>query len=196
MTVAPPSTDTTAIPPPPRMLTRARKRSDRTRLATLNCRTLLADCTLHDLDATLSDNNIALCALQEVRRDGFLNTSTKNYKIYWFGEGSGQRGVGFALHKNYIHLVKAVHPIPDSKGRIMTMDILLDDNDTPVTIICAYSPTNTSSINIREKFYSQLRTVAKPNSWLLGDFNARVGRCPSAEDSMVHNARILLDPVR
>ena len=62
------------------------------------------------------------------------------------------------------------------------MDILLHDNNTPVTIICAYSPPNTSSILIREKFYSQLRTVAKPTSWLWGNLNARVGRFPSAVD--------------
>ena len=180
--VAPPSREITAIPPPPRMLTRARKRCVRTRLATLNCRTLLADETLDDLDVTLSDNNVGLCALQETRRDGFTSTLTTNYKIYWFGEGSGQRGVGFALHKRYVHLVEAVHPIPGSDDRIMTMDILLHDNNTPVTIICEYSPTNTSSSLIREKFYSQLRTVVKPTSWLMGDFNARVGRCPSEAD--------------
>ena len=54
------------------MLTRARRRCDRTRLATLNCRTLLADETLADLDVTLSDNGIALCALQETRLVIFL----------------------------------------------------------------------------------------------------------------------------
>ena len=173
--------DATSVPRP-RLLTRARKRRDRTRLATLNCRTLLADETLDDLDVTLSDNNIALCALQETRRDGFTSICTNNFKIYWYGESSGQRGVGFALHKSYVHLVKAVHSIPGSHGRIMTMDILLHDNNNPVTMICAYSPPNTSSLRVREKFYSQLRSIAKPNSWLLGDFNARVGRCVSEAD--------------
>ena len=179
--LAPPR-DATAMPRP-RMLTRARRRCDRTRLATLNCRTLLASETLGDLDVTLSDNGIALCALQETRRDGFKSMYTTNYKIYWYGECSGQRGVGFALHKSYVHLVKAVNPIPGSDGRIMTMDILLHDNTNPTTIICAYSPTNTSSNRIREKFYSQLRTVAKPSAWMMGDFNARVGRCVSEADA-------------
>ena len=64
----------------------------------------------------------------------------------------------------------------------MTMDILLHDNDTPVTIICAYSPTNSAPTRTRDKFYSQLRAVAKPTSWLLGDLNARVGRRPSEDD--------------
>ena len=104
--VAPPPHETTAPPLPPRMLTRARKRCDRTRVATLNCRTLLADETLDDLDITLSNNNVTLCALQETRRDGFSSMVTSNYKIYWFGECSGYSGVGFALNKRYIHLVK------------------------------------------------------------------------------------------
>ena len=53
------------LPPhAPRMLKRARKRTDRTRIATLNCRTLLADETLDDLDVTLMKNQIDLCALQ------------------------------------------------------------------------------------------------------------------------------------
>ena len=169
--------------PRPRLLTRARKRCDRTRIATLNCRTLLANESLEDLDITLTENKVTLCALQEVRRDGFTSMFTDNFKIYWFGEGSGQRGVGFALHKHYVHLVKAVHPIPGSDGRIMTMNILLHDNNIPVTIVCAYSPPNTASARVREKFYSQLRTVAKPTSWMLGDFNARVGRCPSDADT-------------
>ena len=86
--------------PQPRVMKRARKRIDRTRLATLNCRTLLDDSTLVDLDVTLTGYNIALCALQETRRDGCLSVFTDNYKIYWYGECSGHRRVGFAVHKS------------------------------------------------------------------------------------------------
>ncbi len=52
-----------------RVLTRARRRKDRTRTATLNCRTLLADETLTELDITLTENNVSVCALQEVCRE-------------------------------------------------------------------------------------------------------------------------------
>ena len=187
-----PPHDATTLPP--RMLTRARRRCDRTRLATLNCRTLLADETLADLDVTLSDNGIALCALQETRRDGFSSMCTTNYKIYWYGECSGHRGVGFALHKSYVHLVKAVQPVPDTSGRIMTIDILLNDNATPTTIICAYSPPNTSPKRIREKFYSQLRTVAKPTAWMMGDFNARVGRSVCTDGELDGESSTVVGP--
>ena len=169
-------------PQPPRMLKRARKRCDRTRLATLNCRTLLADETLDDLDVTLTENGVVLCALQETRRNECMSTSTENFKIFWYGECSGHRGVGFAVHKKFAHLVTNVRGIPNSDGRLMKMDILLHDTDHPVTFICAYSPTNTAPARVREKFYEQLRTIATPNIWLLGDFNARVGRRVSEAD--------------
>ena len=60
----------TPVAPIPRLMKRTRKRCDRTRVGTLNCRTLLADLTLDNLDATLIASDIAVCALQEVRRDG------------------------------------------------------------------------------------------------------------------------------
>ena len=173
-TFAPPTSTGAVLQP--RILTRAKRRCNRTRIATLNCRTLLADETLADLDVTLSENGIALCALQETRRDGFQSMFTNNYKIYWFGECPGHWGVGFAVHKKYIHLVQSVHPISDSNGRLLTINMFLDNNTNPTTFICAYSPPNTSPSRIREKFYSQLRKIAKPTTWLLGDLNARVGR--------------------
>ena len=165
------------------MLTRSRRRCNRTRIATLNCRTLLSDETLADLDITLSENGISLCALQEVRRDGFKSVNTNNYAIYWFGECSGHRGVGFAVHKSFVHLVKDVHPIPGSDGRLMTIELFLLDNNNSTTFVCAYSPPNSASIRKREKFYSQLRRIVKPSSWLMGDLNARVGRSTSEADS-------------
>ena len=170
-------------PHAPRMLKRARKRTDRTRIATLNCRTLLADETLDDLDVTLMKNQIDLCALQETRRDGFMSASTENFKIFWYGECSDHRGIGVAVHKKYAHLVSNTRGIPESNGRLMTMDILLHDTEHPVKLVCAYSPPNTASIRVREKFYSQLRTAVTPNTWLLGDFNERVGRRVNATDS-------------
>ena len=163
--------------PQPRLLKRSRKRCDRTRLATLNCRTLLADESLDDLDASLIENGISICALQETRSDGLLSTYTDNYKIFWYGECCGHRGVGFAVHKKYVNLVSAVRGFPGSDGRIMSMDILLHDAKYPVTLICAYSPPNTRKhAKTRETFYSQLRSISTNKTWLLGDFNARVGR--------------------
>ena len=46
----------------PRVLQRAHNNRDRTRISTLNCRTLLAD---ERLDAALTEKGISLCALQD-----------------------------------------------------------------------------------------------------------------------------------
>ena len=170
-----------------RVLTRARRRRDRTRIATLNCRTLLADETLTELDITLTENNVSVCALQEVRRVGFMSQTSKNYKIFWFGEHPGRGGVGFAVHTKFVHLVKTVRGVPDSDGRLITMDILIHDSKHPVTLICAYSPTNSATKQACEKFYSRLRDIVTPRAWLLGDLNARVGRRPVSNlDCDVH----------
>jgi exonuclease III len=67
---------------------------------------------------------------------------SENYKIYWYGELSDRGGVGFAIKKQFVHLVKDVKGVPDSDGRIITMDILLHDPKHPVTVVGAYSPTN------------------------------------------------------
>ena len=167
----------------PRVLQRARKDRDRTRVLTLNCRTLLADVRLRELDTALTEKGILICALQETRHDGFMSESTENFEIFWYGECSGQRGVGFAIHKSLRHLISAPRGIPESDGRLMTIDILLHDAKQPVTMICSYAPTSKSSSILRKKFYAQLNKLLTPNSWLLGDFNARVGRKLRASDA-------------
>ena len=107
-----------------------------------------------------------------------MSQTSKNYKIFWFGEHPGRGGVGFAVHTKFVHLVKTVRGVPDSDGRLITMDILIHDSKHPVTLICAYSPTNAATKQAREKFYSRLRDIVTPRTWLMGDLNARVGRRP------------------
>ena len=82
-----------------RLLQRPHKDRLLTRIQTFNCRTLLDDQRLDDLDVALTEKKIDVCALQETRCDGFLATTTKNYSIFTFGECSGKNGVGFAIHK-------------------------------------------------------------------------------------------------
>ena len=167
----------------PRVLQRAHHNRNRTRVLTFNCRTLLADVRLQELDYALTEKGILICALQETRRDGFKSETTENYEFFWYGECSGHRGVGFVIHKSIRHLVSSPRGIPDSDGRLLTIDILLHDKKRPVTFICAYAPTSKSSCATRKKFYSQLDKLLTPYTWLLGDFNARVGRRLPESDS-------------
>ena len=160
----------------PRVLQRPSNNHSRTRIQTFNCRTLLDDERLNELDIALSSKGIDICALQETRRDGFFRITTGNFVVYTFGEVRGKSGVGFAIHKRLAHLVTAARGIPNTDGRIMLVDMLLYNASRSTTLVCSYSPTNSSSSAVRNKFYTQLAKIATPNCWLLGDFNARVGR--------------------
>ena len=171
----------------PRVLQRPDKHRPRSRVQTLNCRTLLDDARLIDLDVALTEKNIDMCALQETRRDGFFSNSSENYTILTFGECSGRSGVGFAVHKRLAHLITSARGVPESDGRIMIVDLLLHDTERATPLICAYAPTNTSAATIRKKFYSQLQSITTPNSWLIGDFNARVGRKLGIADAAFGN---------
>ena len=75
----------------PRVLQRAHHNRNRTRVLTFNCRTLLADVRLQELDYALTEKGILICALQETRRDGFKSETTENYEFFWYGECSGHR---------------------------------------------------------------------------------------------------------
>ena len=165
----------------PRILQRARNGHDRTRIGTLNCRTLLSDSRMFELDTALTAKGMDICALQETRRNGFLSFNTENYVVYYFGECSGKNGVGIAVHKRFTHLISSPRGIPSSDGRLMTIDILLHDVNHPVNhpFICSYAPTSKATVQVRNKFYTQLAKLTSPNTWLIGDFNARVGRRPS-----------------
>ena len=136
-----------------RILQRPHKDRLRTRIQTLNCRTLLDDQRLDDLDDALMEKKIDICALQETRRGGFVTTSTKNYSIFTFGECSGKYGVGFAIHKRYAHLITETRGVPETDGRLMFVKMLLQDTKHPTTLICAYAPTNTSRSDISANFY-------------------------------------------
>ena len=53
-----------------RVLQRAHTGNDQTRIGTLNCRTLLSDVRMFELDTALMAKGMDICALQETRRDG------------------------------------------------------------------------------------------------------------------------------
>ena len=72
----------------PRVLKRPQKNHTRVQIQTLNCRTLLDDERLDELNAALTKNGIDICALQETWRDRFFKTCSNNYSIFTFGECS------------------------------------------------------------------------------------------------------------
>ena len=130
------------------------------------------------IDRELSRLNIDVAALQETRlpEDGSLREH--NYTFFWRGKGTEEariHGVGFAVRNSL--LPSAVPPSGGSE-RLLTMRITASTG--PVTLICAYAPTLTSSADEKDCFYDTLdgtiRSVpSKEGLYILGDFNARVG---------------------
>ena len=114
-----------------RVLQRPHKDRLRTRITTFNCRTLLDDQRLCDLDDALTEKKIDICALQETRRDGFFKTTTKKYSIITYGECSGKLGVGFAIHTRYAHFITESCGVPNSNRRLMFVKLLLNDTKNP-----------------------------------------------------------------
>ena len=83
-----------------------------------------------EFDTALTAKGIDICALQEIRRDGFFTFKTENYVVHYFGECSGRYGVGFAVHERLEHLTSAPRGITDSNGRLMTLNIVGEPLET------------------------------------------------------------------
>ena len=106
--------------------------------------------------------------------------SFSDHAFFWSGRGSQERresGVGFAIEESITR--KLEHEPVSISDRLMTIILPLGKN-TYVTIISAYAPTMTNPDDVKENFYSCLRTVIRKlppgdKLVLIGDFNARVG---------------------
>lgn len=101
--------------------------------------------------------------------------------FYCIGHPTGEMrhgGVGFAVAKR---LVPCLHGQPTGVSpRIMTMQLNLDDS-CKATFISVYAPTMMATTDEKDQFYENLDQVIAnvPRNhklFLMGDFNARVGR--------------------
>ena len=126
---------------------------------------------------------IDVAALSETRfaDTGDITEVGAGYTFFWSGKAPTERreaGVGFAIRST---LVKNLESLPKGiSDRLMVMRIPLQGK-THLTLISAYAPTMTNTLEQKELFYQKLTdvllTVPKDDKLLLlGDFNARVGR--------------------
>jgi len=124
-----------------------------------------------------------ITALQETRlsEEGQLREEGGGYTFFWKGREANLpriHGVGFAI-KN--ELVSQLTELPVGiNERLMTVRIQTGNNSY-ATLVSAYAPTLAAEEPIKELFYSDLDRVltsisSEDQIYLLGDFNARVGR--------------------
>ena len=131
----------------------------------------------------LSRYNVDIAAISETRLpdEGSMSESGSGYTFFWKGKAQDEdrnHGVGFAIKSSLLKQIPSL-PVGISE-RLMTLRIPIS-NKRFATIISAYAPTLMSAEEIREQFYADLDTLlratpATDKLFLLGDFNARVGR--------------------
>ena len=129
----------------------------------------------------LSRYNIDIAALSETRLpdDGELEERASGYTFFWRRKPQDARresGVGFAIRTGLVGRLMN-YEIGD---RILHVRIQIDKNSY-ATMISVYAPTMMNDVAAIESFYSELNQLLSkiPSSdkiFLLGDFNARVGR--------------------
>ena len=157
-------------------------------IAAWNVRTLLDAPGRHErrtaiIGRELGRYNIDIAALSETRISGeseFVEDGA-GYTFFCIGKPEGQprqAGVGFAVRSSMLQYIQQ-SPIGISP-RLMKLQLRLRSGLTAV-LVSAYAPTMTATEDEKEAFYESLNAVIKSvpykhKLFILGDFNARVGR--------------------
>lgn len=153
--------------------------------------------------------DIDIAAVSEVRfaEQGSLVEHGAGYTLFWSGKAKDDirlSGVGFMINNS---ITKKLESLPvGHSDRLMFLRLPMQENQY-AAIISVYAPTLQADPTTKESFYSELRSLLqKTNSadkiFILGDFNARVGRdhtiCPGVlglhgVGNCNENGRLLLE---
>lgn len=176
--------------PAHRGVTRAKQRKTSLKLACWNVRTMMDPPRSNRPERRsalvaleLQRLGIDIAALSEIRfaGTGSLQEPSVGYTLFWSGKPEAERrlsGVGFMIKDS---IVAKLENLPTGHSdRIMQMRLNLKNNQH-ATLFSVYSPTLQADISVKEKFYTDLRTYvskapAEDKIFILGDFNARVGK--------------------
>ena len=158
-----------------------RKKSVPLDIGTYNCRTLLHEDRLLEIEEELKRIKWSIIGLSEVRRQGEEITDLESGHIFYHNSSNnGHAGVGFLVHKS---LKDKVTDFISINERIAEVRLNLTER-TKIRIIQVYAPTSTHSEDEMERFYSQLDDTMmhgpKHPTWVIGDFNGKVGACDTA----------------
>ena len=126
---------------------------------------------------------IDIAALSETRFAGCgsLREDTSGYTFYWSGlpeDQRRQRGVGFAVSDRINKQI--VNPPTIYSERLIKIRLILNKKQH-ATLLSVYAPTMDSSEEEKNTFYGSLEkaiqmTPRADRLFILGDFNARVGK--------------------
>lgn len=109
-----------------------------------------------------------------MRRVGYGIDEYDDFMLCYNGQIKGRHGVGFIIKK---YLKSCIKNFIGFSDRVVLLDI--DINDTPISIIQVYAPTEESEEAEIDSFYKTLHRAHENSSKytiVMGDFNARVGQ--------------------
>ena len=133
---------------------------------------LANDCDRYDLDI-IGIQETKICQFEDKKLPG-------NHRLLLFDQKTGRHGgLGFLINARVNHYFRSFHQISD---RVAFMDFFIPSkfvNKPPckMRIVNCYSPTNPKTLsNPAATDQEAINVPARHEIWILGDFNAKLGK--------------------
>jgi len=123
-----------------------------------NCRNLVCEERLSELENALEDIRWGIVGLSEIRRKGAMLMQRKkgNY-FHFYGESVGQKEIGFYIKKKLWDKGREVEGIFDRIG-LVKLEI---EEEVLLTIVQIYAPTLSAIAKEKEEFWQELQELRK-----------------------------------
>ena len=149
----------------------------------------------------LAASNVSLCCISEHRWRGEGKVVFDKHIILFSGVSLAkvaEQGVGIVLDGNMQKAWANADQFCEFKGsRLMRIKLRL--NNHIVNVISIYAPTYNTEAILKDKFYEQLNSMlgtipSQEEIFILGDFNARVGRGSSQYTPGEYDNHLVVGP--
>ena len=149
------------------------------RFGTWNVRTLRGIGKMEQLAMEMERYRLSMLAVTETHLAGegeIVLDECRGYKMLFAGrkDGRAAEGVGLALTPHAWAALRHYQPV---SPRMLVAEFLTQMG--PLSVVVVYAPTNQSTVEDKEQFYSDLDGVVSRTSGLtmvMGDFNAAIGK--------------------
>lgn len=137
---------------------------------------------LIEVNEALKEFKYDIIGLAETRRSGTIIEEHDHFIFCHSGNTPGMYGVGFLIKKQYKNNIESFIGFTE---RVALLNIIIED--TPISIIQVYAPTEKASEEDIDNFYITVRIAieaAHKYYILMGDYNAKIGQ-PKQEENLV-----------
>jgi len=131
-----------------------RNKENKKIIGTWNIRTLLQRGKMQELAEQISETQLEILAIQEIRWGGTGLIKKQNYSLYYNGSSSktGQAGAGFILLKKMQNYIIVFEPYNESLYKLR-----IKGKYNNITLINVYAPTEDHTKETKEEFYDNLQ---------------------------------------